>query len=64
MFEIEREEMLEKQYLRKSLENGGFSPANIDLILQEHELQDNKVRQAWDQYWKQFVIASDDALGA
>lgn len=57
LFDIEREESLEKQYLQASLAKGGLPQAEIDRILKAHEPQDQDIetRQALEAYWKQFV---------
>ncbi len=55
LFDVEREEALEKQYLQASLANGGLPQAEIDRILQAHEPQEIETRQALETYWKQFV---------
>ncbi|MEL6230616.1 MAG: DUF6714 family protein, partial [Cyanobacteria bacterium J06627_3] len=55
LFDMEREQTLEKQYLQASLAKGGLAQAEIDRILQEHEPQEIETRQALEAYWKQFV---------
>ncbi|MEL7510065.1 MAG: DUF6714 family protein [Cyanobacteria bacterium J06554_1] len=55
LFDMEREQTLEKQYLQASLAKGGLAQAEIDRILQAHEPQEIETRQALEAYWKQFV---------
>ena len=54
-FEAEREEKLERRYMRASLYRGGLEKVEVDKILQEYEIEDSGIRQAIRNYWGQFA---------
>ncbi|MEO1394917.1 MAG: DUF6714 family protein [Cyanobacteria bacterium J06634_5] len=55
LFEAERQEVPEIEWMRESLAKGGLSPEEIEPILRSHDFCDTDIRKALDQYWQQFL---------
>ena len=55
LFETDRQAVIERQRMRKSLINRGLSLEDVELILQAHGFQDEYIRRAIERYWKKFL---------